>query len=399
MTELLYYADPLLREFTTTIASIDPDRLVVTLAATAFYPEGGGQPADLGTVADTPVVDVQKSQNGAILHRLESPLPATIKPGDTVHGQVDWPHRHEYMQQHTGQHVLSGALMRAANAPTVSVHQGSDVTTIEVDRERLSDADLQAVDDLANSIIAENRAIRTRWIDDSELSTVSLRRPTDRTGRIRLVEIEDFDLVACGGVHLPRTGLLNLVQLVSVERIRGRLRLGYKIGDRALADYREKHRAITAVADLFSARPDQAPERVAATIDELKEKNGVLRRRAERIATMILATIPESDEPETLLLKQEDQEVFRAIAEGATDDSSRRLVLGNVGSERIDWAIIIGSDHDFPAEALRRELLTPFGAKGGGKPPLWRGVLSDTAATKAKEFLSAAVSVIAGAHR
>jgi len=194
------------------------------------------------------------------------------------------------------------------------------------------------------------------------------------------------------------------VQLVSVERIRGRLRLGYKIGDRALADYREKHRAITAVADLFSARPDQAPERVAATIDELKEKNGVLRRRAERIATMILATIPESDEPEsdepeTLLLKQEDQEVFRAIAEGATDDSSRRLVLGNVGSERIDWAIIIGSDHDFPAEALRRELLTPFGAKGGGKPPLWRGVLSDTAATKAKEFLSAAVSVIAGAHR
>jgi len=404
MTELLYYADPLLREFTTTIASIDPDRLVVTLAATAFYPEGGGQPADLGTVADTPVVDVQKSRNGAILHRLESPLPATIKPGDTVHGQVDWPHRHEYMQQHTGQHVLSGALMRAANAPTVSVHQGSDVTTIEVDRERLSDADLQAVDDLANSIIAENRAIRTRWIDDSELSTVSLRRPTDRTGRIRLVEIEDFDLVACGGVHLPRTGLLNLVQLVSVERIRGRLRLGYKIGDRALADYREKHRAITAVADLFSARPDQAPERVAATIDELKEKNGVLRRRAERIATMILATIPESDEPEsdepeTLLLKQEDQEVFRAIAEGATDDSSRRLVLGNVGSERIDWAIIIGSDHDFPAEALRRELLTPFGAKGGGKPPLWRGVLSDTAATKAKEFLSAAVSVIAGAHR
>jgi len=126
MTALLYYADPLLREFTTTIASIDPDRLVVTLAATAFYPEGGGQPADLGTVADTPVVDVQKSRNGAILHRLESPLPAAITPGDTVHGQVDWPHRHEYMQQHTGQHVLSGALMRAANAPTVSVHQARD---------------------------------------------------------------------------------------------------------------------------------------------------------------------------------------------------------------------------------------------------------------------------------
>lgn len=396
MTDLLYYADPLLREFTTAIASIDPDRLVVTLVATAFYPEGGGQPADLGTLADTPVVDVQKSQNGAILHRLESPLPATIKPGDTVHGEVDWPHRHEYMQQHTGQHVLSGALMRAANAPTVSVHQGSDVTTIEVDRERLSDEDLQAVDDLANSIIAENRAIRTRWIDDSQLSTVSLRRPTDRTGRIRLVEIDDFDLVACGGVHLPRTGLLNLVQLVSVERIRGRLRLGYKIGDRALADYREKHRAITAVADLFSARPDQAPERVAATIDELKEKNGVLRRRAERIARSIIESLPSESSPGVIIADREEEEVFRSLAEQLASDSDRRAVLCNVGSERIDWAIIIGTDHPFSGKELRDGLLTPTGARGGGKPPLWRGILESTGRGAAEEFARRAVEILRG---
>lgn len=396
MTETLYYEDPLLREFESTVASIDADRRLLTLRATAFYPEGGGQPADLGTLADTPVADVQKTGDGDIVHRLEAPLPAAMQPGDPIHGRIDWSHRWEYMQQHSGQHVLSGALMRAADAPTVSVHQGSDVTTIEVDRESLSDTQLRAVDDLANEIIGDDRAIRARWIDDTELSRVTLRRPTDRRGRIRLVEIEDFDLVACGGVHLPRTGFLNLVQLVTVERIRGRLRLGYKIGRRALTDYREKHQAITAVADLFSARPEQAPARVTATIDELKEKNGILRRRAERIARSMIDALPGGSDPVRILRDDEEDEVFRSLAEQLASDPDRRAVLCNLGSHRIDWAITVGTNHAFPAEDLRRRLLTPTGAKGGGKPPLWRGILEGADRRMAEEFTRITGEILRG---
>lgn len=386
MTESLYYRDPLLREFESRIVAIDDTRTELTLAATAFYPEGGGQPADTGSIADSPIIDVQKSDDGTIVHTLSQPLPASASPGDTVTGSIDWAHRWEYMQQHSGQHVLSGALMRAADAPTVSVHQGADVTSIEVERDSLSDADLMAVVDLANEVIADDRPITDRWIEDTDLGSYALRRPTKRTGRIRLVEIDSFDLVACGGVHLPRTGLLNLVQLVAVERIRGRLRLAYKIGDRALSDYREKHRTVTAVAELFSARPEQTPERVASLISEIKDQNGSLRRRAERIAKSIIGTLPQGPEPQVLVLERENEDIFRAIAEGATTHSARRLVVCNIGLERIDWAIVIGSGHEFPADVIRKMVLSPLDAKGGGKPPLWRGVIPGTDADLAKRF-------------
>lgn len=394
MTDSLYYRDPLQREFEAHLIAIDEERLRLTLDTTAFYPEGGGQPADVGEIAGAAVADVQKDESGTIVHHLERPLDGSLRIGDSVTGTVEWGHRWDYMQQHSGQHLLSGALMRIAAAPTVSVHQGSDLTTIEVDRESLSDAELAKVDDLANEIIAADRSIITRWIDDSELHTVALRRPTGRRGRIRLVEIEGFDLVACGGVHLPRTALLNVVQIVSVERIRGRLRLAYKIGDRAITDYREKHHSISAVAELFSARPDQTPGRVSALIDEIKEKNGVLRRRAERIADAAIAALHVDSRPQSLILTGEDEDIFRAIAERSTTDETRRLVVCNLGRDRIDWAIVVGARHPFPADVLRRELLAPLGAKGGGKPPLWRGVIPQTDAATARRFVETACALL-----
>jgi alanyl-tRNA synthetase len=156
--------------------------------------------------------------------------------------------------------VLSAALLEVAGAGTVSVAQGSEFTSIEVDTETLTDEQIAAVEERANRAIRADLPIIGFSVDDTELAEYALRRPTKRSGKIRLVRIGDadapFDLVACGGVHLTRTGLLNLVQTVGVERIRGHQRLHFKIGDRALTDYREKHRAITEAAELFSARPD-----------------------------------------------------------------------------------------------------------------------------------------------
>ncbi len=375
MTEPLYYEDSLRTDFTATVRHISEDRRRITLSSTLFYPEGGGQPADRGTLSGSSVADVQKGDTGAIVHYLSDTLDEAIVPGDTVSGAIDRSHRWEYMQQHTGQHVLSAALMHVARASTVSVHQGLEVTTIEVDRESLSDDEIHTVEDRANGAIRDDLGVRAFWTTDGELSSYALRRPTTRRGKIRLVEIDDYDLVACGGVHLPRTGMLNLVHTAGVERIRGRLRLSFKIGDRALADYRTKDRTVGEIARYFSAHADQASERVQQLGREVQDLHRTRRLQAERIAALMLSQERAEGRAHALLLEDEDDEVFRALAEGATADQSRRLCIVNVTPKGVYWAVVIGADHPFPAEELRARLLGVHGAKGGGKPPLWRGLI------------------------
>ncbi|MDA3951638.1 MAG: alanyl-tRNA editing protein, partial [Spirochaeta sp.] len=391
MTTALYYDDPMALDFTATVQNVSTDQRTIVLDQTLFYPEGGGQPADTGTIAGIRVVDVQK-ENGVISHTLGDVFGGAT--GDTVDGRVDGAHRFEYMQQHSGQHVLSAALLEVAGAGTVSVAQGSEFTSIEVDTETLTDEQIAAVEERANRAIRADLPIIGFSVDDTELAEYALRRPTKRSGKIRLVRIGDadapFDLVACGGVHLTRTGLLNLVQTVGVERIRGHQRLHFKIGDRALTDYREKHRAITEAAELFSARPTEVPTRIRQEQTEAQELRRVQRLQAERIAGLLLQThLAGTETVLAITLAGEDGEVFKALAETAgttvtaTGAPVTAVVLTNVQDGAVHWAIAVGGDAPFPAERLRADLLTPFGAKGGGKPPLWRGILPEGGADTA----------------
>lgn len=393
MTTPLYYDDPLETVFTATIKEILTDEPALILDATRFYPEGGGQPADTGTLGGVPVKDVRKRDDGVILHVVDRV--SGFQVGDTIDGMVNWDHRFEYMQQHSGQHVLSAALMSVAGAGTVSVAQGSDVTNIEVDAESLNDETIAAVEARANEIIREDLPIEGFWIDDSELGAYSLRRPTKRRGKIRLVRIgaadNPVDLVACGGVHLPRTGLLNLVQTVAAEKIRGHLRLHFKIGSRALDDYREKHRTVTVAAELFSAQPADLPERIRAEQAEIQELHRTARLRAERIATLLLDSAPLADG--TMCLTDENSDIFKALIETAASRSrpGEAVLFTNRRDDAVDWAIVIGigDGHAFPSDRLRTGLLQPFGAKGGGKPPLWRGIIPSTDAEVVTRFADA----------
>lgn len=379
MTQLLYYDDPMQQSCSATVLSggeshqnqVQP----ITLDRSCFFPEGGGQPGDRGTIAGIPVLDTKKDHDGSVLHYLAHPLPGTVSPGSTVECVLDWPHRYDYMQQHTGQHVLSGALHQIARIATVSVHQGEQTVTIEVDTPTLTDQQLHQVEDEANRVIAQDLPVRAFTVRNEELNQYTLRRPTNRTGSVRLVEIEGYDLVACGGVHLPRTGLLNAVKLTGLESIRGRLRLAFKIGDRALRDYREKHRAITETAELYSCGTDQVPDRTRAMQEEVRNLHRTVRLRAERLAGYILPPGTGSHQAAALILENEDDDVFKALAEQATEDPARRLVLINRTGDTIQWAIIVGPEHPFPQNELRELVLAPSGAKGGGKPPLWRGVI------------------------
>ncbi len=390
MTHPSYYDDPLAHTFVTTVSAVDPDGAFVTLAETLFYPEGGGQPADICSLGGAKVVDVQKDDTGTIHHYLASPPDTALQPGDRITGTVDMAHRWDYMQQHTGQHVLSAALAQVAEAPTVSVHQGSELTTIEVDQESLSESVLEAVEDRANKIVRADLPVRGFWIDHTELPNYALRRPTSRTGKIRLVEIDGVDLVACGGVHLPRTGLLNAIHLSSVERIRGRLRLGFKIGDRAIADYREKDRALSTAAEQFSAHPLDVPARVSSLVAEVQELHRTRRLQARRIAELLFETGEASSATtvRTIRFENEDPEVFSALADTAADragTTAHGMCILNVTDEGIHWALATGMS-PFPQKQLRADVLEPLGAKGGGKPPVWRGIIKENSAAAAGDL-------------
>jgi alanyl-tRNA synthetase len=197
--------------------------------------------------------------------------------------------------------------------------------------------------------------------------------------------------------------LLNLVQTVAVERIRGHQRLHFKIGNRALTDYREKHRAITDAAELFSARPSEVPVRIRQEQTEAQELRRIQRLQAERIAGLLLQIhLAGPGAVQAISLTGEDGEVFKALAEtagttvAAVAEPVTAVVLTNVQDGAVHWAIAVGGDAPFPADRLRAELLKPFGAKGGGKPPLWRGILPDGTAETATAFADRFTQVVTG---
>jgi alanyl-tRNA synthetase len=245
VTEKLYYKDPLLLEFDARVVEREmrEGRCEVILDGTCFYPGGGGQPCDLGILGGARVVDVgyrdaEGDAHGAIAHVVEPAL--DVGPGAVVHGVVDARRRRDFMQQHTGQHIFSQALMQAGKLETVSVHFGDDDTTIEVKADSVSEKTLAAAEEIANAAIRENRRVLLHEVDPADAGRFPLRRTPPEVGKLRIVEVEGFDWAACGGVHVASTGEIVLAKAVGQERIRGRVRVHVMMGSRALEDYGRK---------------------------------------------------------------------------------------------------------------------------------------------------------------
>ena len=202
MTERLYYTDPYLTEFDGTVLRVErhDGRPAAVLDRSAFYPTSGGQPFDVGRLGDAAVVDVVDREDGVILHVVEREI-AT----GPVHGVVDWARRFEHMQQHTGQHVLSAAFDHLLGARTESFHLGSASSTIDLNR-TVTSAEIERVEDEANHVVWEDRLVAIRFVDAEEAARLPLRKEPVRTGKLRIIEVQDFDVSACGGTHVARTG-------------------------------------------------------------------------------------------------------------------------------------------------------------------------------------------------
>src|SRR5215207_9247359 len=283
MTQRLYYSDSHLVEFEARVVAVsrtEDGRAAVALDRTAFYPTGGGQPTDTGTLGDARVVECLDEEDGGVLHVCEGEPPAE---GALVLGRVDWPRRLDHIQQHTGQHILSQSFVELYGAQTRSFRMTEDMCEIDVELADPSDERVGRAVRRADEIIWDDRAVRVHLVTPGEAARMPLRKDSAREGELRVVEIEGFDFSPCGGTHAASTGEVGVVVARQWERAKGLVRVTFAAGGRAIEDYARANTTARATAAVFSVGRDEAAT-AAARLQE--ENRGLVRRlrAAEELA-------------------------------------------------------------------------------------------------------------------
>jgi alanyl-tRNA synthetase len=375
VTERLYYSDSHLIEFDARVVDVTArvsGWTALVLDRTAFYPTGGGQPSDTGTLNGARVVECIDDGDNGVLHVVQGAAPSR---GDAVRGRVDWSRRLDHMQQHTGQHILSQALVKLFNAPTRSFRVLETSCQIDVELNNPATDLIERAVELANNVIWENRAITIRNVTSGESAELPLRKEPARDGDLRLIEIEGFDLTPCGGTHAYRTGEVGIIAVRSWERAKGLTRIEFVAGMRALADYRKANKSAREVAALFSTGRDDVPQLAAQMVEEHKELNRRIRALEELAAAA---------EAEKLLATARDG-VISAIFDGRDAESLKKLAQALIAHPQT-IALLASRDHDtarlvFARSAdavgdmntLMREACALLDGRGGGKPEIAQG--------------------------
>lgn len=281
-TQRLYYTDSYSTTFSARIIerTTHDQQPAVVLDQTYFYPTSGGQPHDTGTLNDVPVIDVVvREADNAILHVLNKDLTT-----DSVTGKIDWERRFDHMQHHTGQHVLTQAFIRVAGAETVGFHLSPDSVTIDLDTPNVSAAKIDAAEELSNQIVMEDRPVRAWFPADDEIPNLPLRKMPDVAGKLRVIAVEDFDVTACGGTHVARTGAIGAIKVLRTEKRGDGTRVEFCCGIRALHDYQEKHAILSDLAaDLTTAYTE-----IGAVLNKLRDENKALQRELRSVRATLL---------------------------------------------------------------------------------------------------------------
>jgi alanyl-tRNA synthetase len=384
MTDRLYYADPYLRDFDATVTRAEPreGRTLVTLDRTAFYPTTGGQPYDTGTLGGWRVVDVVDEEDGTISHVVDvgadkpEPGAANLEPGVRVHGAIDWPRRFDHMQQHTGQHVLSAAFERLLRMRTVSFHLGAEVSTIDLAREASSD-EIAAAEDEANRVVWEDRLVSIRFTSAAEAAQLPLRKEPVRGGTLRLIDVADFDLSACGGTHVARTGAIGVIAVSRWERFKGGQRLEFVCGGRALRAYRTLRDAVSSSVRLLSTLPQDLPasiERMQADAKDQKRQLIAQQLELAQYKASELAATAQSIPGAQLVARaiDADANTLKAMAAAIASRPGFIVALVSTGSPALA-AIARSEGMTASAQKILQALIARFGGRGGGRPELAQG--------------------------
>ncbi len=395
MTERLYYTGPSLREFDATVVSAGEieSRPFAVLDRTAFYPTSGGQPFDTGFLNAVRVVEVAERDDHAIAHVLERPL----EIGARVHGMIDWPRRFDHMQQHTGQHVLSAAFDHLHEARTVGFHLGADVSTIDLSRDLKGEA-IDAAEEEANRIVWEDRPVTVKFASAEEAAALPLRKEPEREGVLRLIDVNDYDLSACGGTHVARTGEIGNIQVLSWERFRGGTRLEFVCGARAARAFRRFRDAVAGCIRTISVAPEDLPPAIERMQAENKDLRKAIRSNQEQLAKYEAIALADRGirvgERVVVVeaMAQTDAGVLKALAASVAGKPAHDVALVSVASPHL-VVVARAPGGAFEAGTVLRRLVERFGGKGGGRADLAQGggLTGDTAASldEARRLLSA----------
>lgn len=366
-----YYQDAFTTTFSATITEKIKrgDQVAVCLDQTYFYPTSGGQPADQGQIGQAQVLDVFiREADGAVFHLLDRDLEAS----GPVNASVAWTRRFDHMQQHTGQHILSQAFIRLTEAETIGFHLSDNSVTIDLDKPELTDRQITAVEALANQVVWENRPVRIHFVSPAEAQALPLRKiPENNTNQLRLIEIAEFDLTACGGTHVAATGSVGLIKLLKVERRGEKLRVEFCCGQRALTDYAQKQRVVGELMAEFTTGVEQLAEAVRRLRAEATVAQRALKKaQAERQHLEAARLIREGKRANgTVVVAQvytpEDEVDLKSLAAQLSQQADVVALLGLAGP-KMQLIFARGAAASADMRHLLRLAFTEAGQGGGG---------------------------------
>ncbi|HET9741328.1 MAG TPA: DHHA1 domain-containing protein [Terriglobales bacterium] len=406
-TERLYYNDSFLYDFSANVVDVkelkrdgNQSLWAVKLDQTAFYPTSGGQPFDTGRMItesksgvplEATVADVFEDEQGEIWHATEKVLP----PGASVRGQVDTERRRDHMQQHTGQHLLSAAFISLLNGKTVSFHLGEQTSTIDLEIASLNRDDLVKVETLSNRIIAEDRPISVRYASRDEAQRMGVRKLPERTGEIRLIDIQDFDLNACGGTHARSTGQIGGLLIRKTEKVRQGMRVEFVCGQRAVRTARQDFELLASAAALYPCAPADLPGNIGKQREDARQ---VQKREAQLLeelagfqAEQMLRSMQPDQAGRKVIVQQfvdRDAAFVKLLAQKLTRQSESVIAL--LASSQPSPTLVFARSSNLSSDlgTLLRELVTASGGRGGGGEDFAQGGVPDQA--RLPELLQAA---------
>lgn len=384
----LYYDSAYIKEFEAQVLSCQEGKKgwEITLSATAFYPEGGGQPADTGLLGNVRVTDVHE-KDGQVVHYTDGPLPV----GEMVRGVIDWDRRFQHMQEHSGEHLVSGLIHQRFGYDNVGFHMGTDEVTIDFNGV-LEWEDLMDIEEKANGMIWENLEISAVYPEKDELDAMEYRSKKELTGAVRIVSIPGGDVCACCGTHVERTGEIGLVKFLSMIHYKGGVRISLLCGKRAVEDYERKRDQVQKISVLLSARPGE----IARAVEKLKEDEAKLQEKLVAAYDKLIASevrdIKEGDGDIFILEPDFEAIQLRHLVNRLLEEKKGRTVLALGGAAEGSFLYVLGS-RDGDMRQLSRELNGLLNGRGGGSAQMAQGTFFATkdqlqAILKEKGFMS-----------
>ncbi|WP_064091162.1 alanyl-tRNA editing protein [Rossellomorea aquimaris] len=379
MTKKLYYQDAYINSFTTSIKDQPKDennQWYLILEETAFYPTGGGQPTDLGTLNNRKVINVEEI-DGEIRHYIDEPLESL---SSEVAGEVDWKRRYDHMQQHSGQHILSAAFEEALQFKTISFHLGKEMLTIDLDVEKLTEEQASEAERLANRVIQESRSIETKWITEAELSQYPMRKQPTVTDDIRLVIIPDFDYNGCGGTHPRSTSEVGAIKILDWEKHKGHIRLQFVCGNRVLMQLHQKNKLLKELTGQLQVPEETMSSVVQRLLEKQKEQEKTIEDMKERLFSY------EADELMNEGTRQSDYVLIQKAYQNRPIQELQKLAQ-HITSEKEDAVVLlvvhnegklqlVGAKGTSPTVNLKEAVRNVFpliNGKGGGKESFVQG--------------------------